>query len=812
MATYTWIGGTNTWNTSNTAVWSPSGVPTAADSVVFNSATTYTVTMTGVLRCLDITVSAGTVTFATGTTPTLAVSGSMSLIAGTVWSSTGTITFNATSAKTITSGTTTINGNVTFNGSGGSWQLQDNLTLASTRTCTLSVGTLDLNSKSLTTGLFSSSNSGVRTIAFGTGNITCNSTAGGTIFTTLTVTNLTISGTPTVNISNSGAAATTVASGTTTEATALSFNITSGSYTLTSPNFFRSLIFSSGFTGTWTPSAQALTFFGDVTLSSGMTFGGGNGGITFSATSGTQTITSNAKSWAIPITQSNSGATLRLADALTQTTYQYLHNSGTLDLNGKTLTPGTNYTTGAGTKNITFNGGTLSCGNSFNNAVPAGFTTTAGTGTGKISMTRATAQSFAGGGATYNCTLSNDGAGALTISGSNTFTTIANGVQPTTFTFTSSTTQTVTNWSVSGLSGQLVTINSSTAGTAATLSKASGTVSSNYLSIRDSTATGGAAWYAGANSTNTSNNTGWIFTSPPITANVTGVSATSAVGTPLTGVVTPVAVTGVSSVTAVGDEVAQIDTSFVVTGLSSTSAVGTAVASGSTAVAFDGWNRTLGWGIGPFGSGAATVGLATGEVGTPTFLINSDVLLTGVASTTAVGTSTVTLLSTAQVTGVASTTAVGSPTVDVSATSDVTGQYASGEVGTVTIDFTVRIPVIGVTATGYAGDVTAVVDCSVPLSGVFATGSVGNSLVEINASVSPTGYVATGYVGQVTVTVNAIVNLAGVYATGYVGQALVWGQIIPGQTPAWAEIDPTQSASWTQITPSQTPVWTEISA
>jgi len=121
---------------------------------------------------------------------------------------------------------------------------------------------------------------------------------------------------------------------------------------------------------------------------------------------------------------------------------------------------------------------------------------------------------LAGNGFTYG-TVNNAGSSkTFTISGSNTITTLANTVQPTTFKFTSGTTQTVTNFNVSGTSGNLVTIISSTSGTAATLSKASGTVSSNYLSIQDSTATGGAAWYAGANSTNVSGNTGWIFSAP----------------------------------------------------------------------------------------------------------------------------------------------------------------------------------------------------------------------------------------------------------------------------------------------------------
>jgi hypothetical protein len=67
-------------------------------------------------------------------------------------------------------------------------------------------------------------------------------------------------------------------------------------------------------------------------------------------------------------------------------------------------------------------------------------------------------------------------------------------------------------FNVTGAAGRVVTIDSASAGTAATLSKASGVVAlSDYLSIRDSTATGGADWYAGANSTSVSNVSGWIF-------------------------------------------------------------------------------------------------------------------------------------------------------------------------------------------------------------------------------------------------------------------------------------------------------------
>jgi hypothetical protein len=50
-----------------------------------------------------------------------------------------------------------------------------------------------------------------------------------------------------------------------------------------------------------------------------------------------------------------------------------------------------------------------------------------------------------------------------------------------------------------------------------TLSKSSGTVSCDYLDLSNSNALGGATWYAGSHSADTTNNDGWIFTDPPAT-------------------------------------------------------------------------------------------------------------------------------------------------------------------------------------------------------------------------------------------------------------------------------------------------------
>lgn len=62
--------------------------------------------------------------------------------------------------------------------------------------------------------------------------------------------------------------------------------------------------------------------------------------------------------------------------------------------------------------------------------------------------------------------------------------------------------------------GLTINIDSITGYTQHTLSKSSGTVECDYLDISNSNATGGATWYAGSHSVDTTNNDGWIFGDP----------------------------------------------------------------------------------------------------------------------------------------------------------------------------------------------------------------------------------------------------------------------------------------------------------
>jgi hypothetical protein len=416
-------------------------------------------------------------------------------------------TFLATA--TITSAGKTI-GSTTVNGSGITVTLADALTLGITNTFTITAGTLNLAGFNLSTGIFSSSNSNTRAITFGSGNIALTSTvAATTVLSMATATGFTFTGTGAFT-RNMAATATVVfgtTSGSTSNAPNLTVNAGASALTITSGSYFKNVDFT-GSTCTVTATYNAC---GNLTLATGGTYT--SIAPTFLASG---TLTNLGKTISALTVNAPSG-TVTLGDAATVTLTITL-TAGTFTASNYSVTAASFSSNNSNTRILNMGSSTWTITGSgttaWNTATTTGFTVNPSTST--ISMTSSSAKTFAGGGLTYY-TISQGGAGALTVSGSNTFTTISNAVQPTTFTFTSGTTQTVTNFNVSGTSGNLVTIGATTT-SAATLSKPTGTINSNYLSISYSTATGGASWYAGANSTNGGNNTGWTFTAVPSTS------------------------------------------------------------------------------------------------------------------------------------------------------------------------------------------------------------------------------------------------------------------------------------------------------
>lgn len=269
-----------------------------------------------------------------------------------------------------------------------------------------------------------------------------------------------------------------------------------------------------GFTGTVQSNYYASPrLFGNLTLDAAVTYN-----LWFGAV-GSTILTSNGATTSAqkPVITVFNGATLTLGDDISF--YNILLSTGsTFNTNNHNVTTNYIYIPDSSTVNLGSSSITLCYF-----IVEAAATVNADTST--INMAYDVYQDpydweFYGGGHTYyNLNFSTDadtGDGYGGVYDSNTFHSITNSVQPINVLFYNGTTQTITGtFGVSGTAGNLATIRSSTSGAQFTLSKASGTVSVDYLSIQDSNATGGAAWYAGTNSTNVSNNSGWIFTAPP---------------------------------------------------------------------------------------------------------------------------------------------------------------------------------------------------------------------------------------------------------------------------------------------------------
>ena len=239
-------------------------------------------------------------------------------------------------------------------------------------------------------------------------------------------------------------------------------------------------------------STQTPSIYGNVTLFASLSLSG-TGNITFYNPSGTTILTLANIAFTQPITLSAGGLNI------TNQTFTCL-SFNTSNANTRSIIYGT-------TGKIVLTGGNWTATTSTNLTY---------TGTGTIDMTFASAKIFAGGGASYP-TLNQGGAGALSITGANTFTNITNTVQPATITFPSSTTTTLSALTVAGTAGNLITLNSSTVGVQATLSDSSGTVAVSYISIKDINATGGAGWnaYTSLGNIDSGNNSGWVFDPAP---------------------------------------------------------------------------------------------------------------------------------------------------------------------------------------------------------------------------------------------------------------------------------------------------------
>lgn len=239
----------------------------------------------------------------------------------------------------------------------------------------------------------------------------------------------------------------------------------------------------------------------------------GSSAISFVSTSATQLgVTTGGKTLG-NVTFNGAGGSWQLLDTFTSNAITL--TAGSLDTNSKTLSIGSLSSSNSNTRSLTLRSSNITI--LFSGFTNWNFGTTTGLTFSGASSTitvpgAGSFQTFAGGGLTYG-TVVIPGPIVTNITGSNTF----NILQITTsayVNFLPGTTQTLTNLFANGSTGNLITIATNTSGSSATLSKSSGVVSCDFLKVQDSIATGGADWYAGANSSSVSGNSGWQFKSP----------------------------------------------------------------------------------------------------------------------------------------------------------------------------------------------------------------------------------------------------------------------------------------------------------
>jgi hypothetical protein len=277
-------------------------------------------------------------------------------------------------------------------------------------------------------------------------------------------------------------------------------------------------------TMTLATSTNTPTIYGNWINGTGTTLTG-TGILTF-AGRGSQTITSAGKTFTQPIGLNSPSGVVALQDALTvSSASNYPWTQGTFTANDFNVTlAGLLILNSAFARTVNVGSGTwtLSQGSfqaPWNAATSTGLTVT---GTGTISLTSASAKSFAGGGISYSgITLNQGGAGTLTITGNNTFANITNSYSATGATTIAmgTTTQTVGSFTASGEAGRVLTVQGTSASSPATLvfsgSGQATAPTTDYLTITGVRAYSlDTTWYAGANSTN-NGSLGWIFDIAP---------------------------------------------------------------------------------------------------------------------------------------------------------------------------------------------------------------------------------------------------------------------------------------------------------
>lgn len=550
-------------NWSNTATWSStsgggggSSVPLCHDTVILDASSaagTYTadmprmgasVTCTGFTRTLSCTSTSNT------------IYGDWTLGSGMTLTSTQALVLAGRSSYTLTSAGKSFGSNVNFNSPGGTYTLQDALTLVgSSNTLQVNYGTFTANNFSVTTPVFVATGSSTINMGSGTWTVTFNQSAGfpwqmGVAVTVNASTSNVVIGTAapyartfsgggktyhtlTYTVANSPGSLTIYNVGGAN--TFNTINVGSGRI-LTMPSAITTTVTSNfnvngavhgynympGITGNYmsTPDSAALDITGDITAVAKVNMPDWT-----PASSNTflckWNTTGNQRSYAFQINAAGRlefywsvagavlvGTTATASVPFTDGQTGYVaasldvdNGASGYDLKFWTSTDGTTWTqlgttiVGGATTSIFAGTALLEIGSLIGG--------TASLMTGKMIQAQVydglrDLNAATGGTLVFDANLATKTVGADT------------------FTESSSNAATVTiNGDIAKLGDGRVSIVSGTPGTASTISKTSGTVSCDYLTVQDSTAATTVPFYAGANSVNVSGNTNWTFTAPP---------------------------------------------------------------------------------------------------------------------------------------------------------------------------------------------------------------------------------------------------------------------------------------------------------
>lgn len=516
----------------------------------------------------------GAMTLAFGSTGYLYCYGSLTLPASnlslSVSASTAQLWFmSTTTGKTFTTNGVSIpNGlGIAFQGIGGGWTLGSALT-ASSSSISVGRGTFDTGNFNITANALVSSTSNARTISFGSSSLTLGGSAGPLDFSTST--NLTFnagtssitftggnpvlsggsqtfyniaftnnaSGTNTINGSSTFNNVTLTTTGSTgIRALSLAGNqIISGVLTLGAANTAtRRIQVASSVVGT----ARTITLNGSLATLADVSFrditvagsvatpwtgtrigdGGGNTNITANAAKTVYWNLASTQNWsATGWATTNNGAPAVNNFPLPQDTATFTEAgaAGTVTVDNNWWIGSIQMADGVSNRTTAF---TLATGTiaPFISGSLTLFSSLTLTGSGLMTFVGRNTQTITTSGKTFDFPITFNGIGgtfafqdALTQGSTRAFT-ITNG----TVQLKASATSTVGAFATSGTNQKF--LQSTVAGTQATLSQASGTVSASYLTVKDINATGGATWnafYSNGNS-DAGNNTGWNFGGTP---------------------------------------------------------------------------------------------------------------------------------------------------------------------------------------------------------------------------------------------------------------------------------------------------------